>query len=125
MMALDTPRETDQRTIPRASESAAGEKALRPRTVLLALAGDLCDLGVHSRLATDVGDDPQVLRCWNPNRRGTTVQVACLHATDDRLHLRYHPTGDELGDANDIHRPGQAQAHACAIAVALSVPVRR
>ncbi|TDB91002.1 hypothetical protein E1264_03105 [Actinomadura sp. KC216] len=124
-MALDTPRRTDRRTIPRAGELATDEKALRPRTVLLALAGDLRDFGVHSRLATDVGDDPQVLRCWNPNRRGKTVQVACLYATGDRLHLRYHPTGDELGDANDIYRPGQAHGHARTIAVALSVPVRR
>lgn len=99
-------------------EIAAAEQRMRPRAALLALAGDLDELGIRSRLADDSG---AVLRCWDGHRQGGSVQVACTRRSDGRLQFSYHPSGAELGDAEAVLQPGVASEVARVIAVALSV----
>lgn len=105
--------------IPRGDEIAAAEWALRPRAALLALADDLADIGVRARL---VDHDDALLRCWDPRRMGKSVTVACLRGPDDRVTFRYHPSGNELGDAEAPLEQGTVagQDIARAIAVALA-----
>jgi hypothetical protein len=115
--------------IPMGDGLAAAEHALAPRRTLLFLAEDLASIGVTAWLTHDDVDAPQVLDCKNPRPREdprNRVAITCLRDSDNRLQLRYHPSGDELGDAEGIDRPGteKGMGHARMIAVAVSVPVR-
>jgi hypothetical protein len=114
-VVLDGSRRTD---ISRGDEIVAAEQALRPRAALLALAGDLADLGIRSRLVDDEG---AVLRCAEDRRGSRVVLVACAKGKAGRLQFRYHPSGEGLGDAEDVQQPGQAFEVARVIAAALSV----
>jgi hypothetical protein len=119
----------DSTFIPRGDELAAAEHALAPRRTLLVLAEDLLSIGVNARLIEDDVDAPQVLECKNPHPREgarNRVAIVCLRRADNRLQLRYHPSGDELGDTEGVDQPGTEKGigHARIIALALSVPVR-
>lgn len=106
--------------LPRSEAITAAERALRPRTALLVLAADLADLGIRSRLVDDTG---ALLRCWEGHRTGKVITVACRWGPDERLHFRYHPSGEELGDAEEILHPGHESGSARLIAVAFSARV--
>ncbi|MFG1998625.1 hypothetical protein ACGFNU_05695 [Spirillospora sp. NPDC048911] len=95
--------------IPRGDEIAAAERAVRPRAALLALASELDEVGIRSRLADDGlpvdGVLPAVLRCWNP--AGTaSILIACLWDEAIGLRLRRLPSGNDLGDAAAMLQPG-------------------
>jgi hypothetical protein len=46
------------------------------------------------------------MRCWNKHRMGKTVTVECLRGPDGPLKFCYHPSGEELGDAEAVLERG-------------------
>ncbi|MEU6039626.1 hypothetical protein ABZ801_29900 [Actinomadura sp. NPDC047616] len=99
------------------------EEARRLRRVkLLALAGALDDVGMRARII-DYTLRPALLRCWDPAQMGPTLLVVCVRTaeTGRRWQFRFHPSGELLGDAEDVMDPDDARDAALTLAAALTV----
>lgn len=93
---------------------------LAKRTRLLALAGGLDDIGLRARLVENILK-PSVLRCWDPDVMGRTVNVTCERSPQDgRWTYWLHPGPRRIGDAQPVREPDDALAAAQAVAAELS-----
>jgi hypothetical protein len=105
-------------------ELAAAEQALRPRAALLALAFELDEVGIWSRLADGGrsmdGLPPAVLRCWKPGGK-TSILVACTRDSAGGLRLQYHLSGKDLGDAAALLQCASPVGKEIALTVAATI----